>query len=84
MLRYLSVSLFPLIVSITLLSINLYSSCRSSGIDLPNASSRPCRIDISIRPVEADDLDAIVDIFIKAFPYDKQFAYRYLYHEQYP
>ncbi|KAI0380513.1 acyl-CoA N-acyltransferase [Hypomontagnella monticulosa] len=40
--------------------------------------------DISIRPVEKDDIDAIVDIVIKAFPYDEQFAYRYPYREEYP
>ena len=84
MLRYLSVSLFPLIVSITLLSITLYSSFWSFGTDLRHASPRPSRMDISIRPVEADDLDAIVDIVIKVFPYDEQFAYRYPYREQYP
>ncbi|KAM0424266.1 hypothetical protein ACHAPT_010411 [Fusarium lateritium] len=39
---------------------------------------------ISIRPVTADDLDAVVEIVIKAFPYDEQFAYRYPYREKYP
>lgn len=41
-------------------------------------------MDISIRPVTADDLDAVVNIVIKAFPYDEQFAYRYPYREKYP
>ncbi|KAF5575367.1 gnat family protein [Fusarium subglutinans] len=40
--------------------------------------------DILIRPVTADDLDAIVEIVIKAFPFDEQFAYRYPYRKQYP
>ncbi|KAJ4313575.1 hypothetical protein N0V84_009332 [Fusarium piperis] len=40
--------------------------------------------DISIRPVTADDLDAVVEIVIKAFPYDEQFAYRYPYRDKYP
>ncbi|KAH6975681.1 acyl-CoA N-acyltransferase [Ilyonectria destructans] len=47
-------------------------------------TSRPNNMDISIRPVTADDLDAVVNIVIKAFPYDEQFAYRYPYREKYP
>ncbi|KAF9775383.1 hypothetical protein IL306_006515 [Fusarium sp. DS 682] len=35
-------------------------------------------------PVTADDLDAIVEIVTKAFPYDEQFAYRYPYRDEYP
>ncbi|KAI0109120.1 acyl-CoA N-acyltransferase [Nemania sp. FL0031] len=42
------------------------------------------KMDISIRPASANDLEAIVNIVIKAFPYDEQFAYRYPYREQYP
>jgi GNAT superfamily N-acetyltransferase len=39
---------------------------------------------ITIRPIEATDLDAIVNIAITAFPFDEQWAYRYPYRKEFP
>ncbi|KAK2606036.1 hypothetical protein QQS21_003554 [Conoideocrella luteorostrata] len=39
---------------------------------------------IIIREMKVEDLHAIVDIAKLAFPYDKQFVYKYPYREEYP
>jgi GNAT superfamily N-acetyltransferase len=41
-------------------------------------------MNITIRPAGKDDLDDIVQIVVKAFPHDDQFAYRYPYRKQRP
>ncbi|KAJ2995557.1 hypothetical protein NUW58_g1239 [Xylaria curta] len=83
-------SRFSLAIAILLLLIVIYTIWPlppldfASILDKGNGSSGPKQMGVSIRPVAADDLEAIVNIVIKAFPYDEQFAYRYPYRQEYP
>ncbi|KAJ8131417.1 hypothetical protein O1611_g2213 [Lasiodiplodia mahajangana] len=83
---------FSHVVGVGLFLVTIYNLWSLSFPSFPSISERvndhldakTMDIPIPIRPVTANDLDAIVDIVIKAFPDDEQFAYRYQYREQYP